>query len=751
MSSEEKLMRKKWFYRLLFSYVPIFFSLTSILILLTFLLLSELSRRETVNVNQQFTRHVVQLIDHSLREIDNAVIKDIEVDARLKAFFQDGPSQSYFNNYEISRKVSDMISSNSYIDSIYLYRHADQMVMSKNTFISLEKFGDRDFISQRLKLEAFYELSGKRQYSEFQQTESFPSPVVSVVRKYPLLVGGQGLIIVNISLSKVEQMVKELTSSNVNFVGITDYSGNVILGEKNGKPHGTVLSEITSDYTGWIYKGGVHDEQLFRFASVFSYIWVAAGLVVVIAGTVWMAFVTRRNYKPIEAIMNRINHYSAQKSGKLSKQAQDEFKFIEQALDNLIEQSNTYQKMHEEDSLFRRRHFFVELLEGNRPIEPTEWDSKLERLNLPVQFRSLGVAVLEIDKFAAVAEKYSHRDLFLLKFVVNSVVKEMTDSHPLTVWAEWTVQHQLTALYQLEEQVPEGERRLTALVENVREWVEANLDFTITVGLGPLVERIEDISKSNTGAKEALSYKPSLGLNRVITFHEIDRQEEGTYRNLQPIRMFARVLRTGEEPWRPIFTQMFQEVRANRLSREEHVQFLNSLIHHLYREMMEFPSDIQDIWKTDVLPRLNHIRDSFDLAEDLELQYGQILEAFELQIREIQESRSHYSLIRDVKAYMDKEYANADMSLNHLCDEFGLNGKYLSRLFKEAFGEKLVDYLVRVRIENSQRLLVESTLSIQEIANQVGYIHDISFIRAFKKVVATTPGEYRKHHGKSPS
>lgn len=745
------MMPKKWFYRLLFSYFPIFFSLTSILILLTFMLLSGLTRRETVNANQQFTLHAVQLIDHSLREIDNALIKDIESDAKLAAFFQSDPSLSYFNNYEISRKVSDMIALNGFIDSVYLYRYADQMVMSKNSFIALEKFGDREFVTQRLQMGTFYELSGKREYFEFQDSERFPSSVVSIVRKYPLLVGGQGLIVVNISLTKVEQMIRELTGTNVNFVGIRDYAGNVIMGEKDAKTQGTVLSEVTSDYTGWTYTGGVHDEHLFQYASVFSYIWVAAGLLVVLAGTAWMTFVTRRNYKPIEEIMNQIHRYSAQKSGKPSKQVQDEFKFIEQALDHFIEESHTYQKMHEEDSLFRRRHFFVELLEGNRPIEPTEWDSELERLNLPVQFRSLGIVVLEIDKYARLTEKYTHRDLFLLKFVVNSVMKEMTESQPLTVWAEWTSQHQLTALYQLEEQAADGELKLETLTGNAREWVEANLDFTMTAGIGPVVERIEDIPKSYAGAKEALSLKPSLGLNRVIAHHETERQEDGTYRHLQTIRLFARVLRTGEEPWRPILSQLFQEARAGRLSREEHVQFLHTLNHHLSREMMEFPADIQELWKSEALPRLNQIRDTFDVAEDLEAQYERVLGEFEVKVRELQESRSHYALVREVREYMDKEYANSDMSLNHLCDVFGLNGKYVSRLFKEAYGEKLVDYLVRVRIENSQRLLLETALSLQEIANGVGYIHDISFIRAFKKVVGTTPGEYRKQQGKSPS
>jgi AraC-like DNA-binding protein len=41
-------------------------------------------------------------------------------------------------------------------------------------------------------------------------------------------------------------------------------------------------------------------------------------------------------------------------------------------------------------------------------------------------------------------------------------------------------------------------------------------------------------------------------------------------------------------------------------------------------------------------------------------------------------------------------------------------------------------------------LLRETSTPVQDIAEMVGYMNALSFIRAFKKHTGTTPGNYRK-------
>ncbi|MNY35486.1 HTH-type transcriptional regulator YesS [compost metagenome] len=79
-------------------------------------------------------------------------------------------------------------------------------------------------------------------------------------------------------------------------------------------------------------------------------------------------------------------------------------------------------------------------------------------------------------------------------------------------------------------------------------------------------------------------------------------------------------------------------------------------------------------------------------------------------------------------------------------ETFDVNTKTLSRIFKEEIGEKFVDYLARIRTEHAKQLLEETTEPVQLISEKVGYLYPMSFIRVFKKIVGTTPGDYRKEY-----
>ena len=59
-------------------------------------------------------------------------------------------------------------------------------------------------------------------------------------------------------------------------------------------------------------------------------------------------------------------------------------------------------------------------------------------------------------------------------------------------------------------------------------------------------------------------------------------------------------------------------------------------------------------------------------------------------------------------------------------------------------GEKFSDFLLRVRLEESRRLLGATRKSIQEIAGMAGFPDAAYFSRAFKERYGKSPMEYRK-------
>ena len=111
--------------------------------------------------------------------------------------------------------------------------------------------------------------------------------------------------------------------------------------------------------------------------------------------------------------------------------------------------------------------------------------------------------------------------------------------------------------------------------------------------------------------------------------------------------------------------------------------------------------------------------------------------------------RQSSSLISQIKGYIDENYADCNMSLTSVSAEVGLNPTYLSSYFKEQTGINFQNYLARIRLEASLSLLVDSELSVNEAAVQVGYSNTAVYIRNFKKVYGVTPGQYRDSHKKT--
>ena len=92
---------------------------------------------------------------------------------------------------------------------------------------------------------------------------------------------------------------------------------------------------------------------------------------------------------------------------------------------------------------------------------------------------------------------------------------------------------------------------------------------------------------------------------------------------------------------------------------------------------------------------------------------------------------------------MNENYAEELLSVAYIADKFGLTPNYLSHIFKESTGEKFLDYIHKVRIENAKEILRTNTKdTVETIARQVGYNNISTFNRAFLKQEGLYPTKW---------
>ena len=106
-------------------------------------------------------------------------------------------------------------------------------------------------------------------------------------------------------------------------------------------------------------------------------------------------------------------------------------------------------------------------------------------------------------------------------------------------------------------------------------------------------------------------------------------------------------------------------------------------------------------------------------------------------------AKNNIEIAKRINAYVLKNY-NRTLPYEKLSEKFHIKITTMKNCYNSVFGETVNNTIIKKRLEVGANLLKESSLSITEIALQVGYTDHSKFSNAFKKKYKITPSEYRK-------
>lgn len=98
----------------------------------------------------------------------------------------------------------------------------------------------------------------------------------------------------------------------------------------------------------------------------------------------------------------------------------------------------------------------------------------------------------------------------------------------------------------------------------------------------------------------------------------------------------------------------------------------------------------------------------------------------------------------DVLHFIEENEFEPTFSLQTVADRYGMSVSNFSHYFKKAAGQNFKEYVDGRRVQKSKQLLTQTRLPLEQVAGQTGYTNTSSFIRAFKKNVGVTPGQFRE-------
>lgn len=107
--------------------------------------------------------------------------------------------------------------------------------------------------------------------------------------------------------------------------------------------------------------------------------------------------------------------------------------------------------------------------------------------------------------------------------------------------------------------------------------------------------------------------------------------------------------------------------------------------------------------------------------------------------------KPHADTVQDILNFIDL-HLGEHLTLTDLAARWGYNPTYFSHMFTKIAHMPFSRYLLHRRVSKACYLLSTSELSLEQIANELGFCNVYYFINRFKSVTQVTPAKYRREN-----
>lgn len=137
--------------------------------------------------------------------------------------------------------------------------------------------------------------------------------------------------------------------------------------------------------------------------------------------------------------------------------------------------------------------------------------------------------------------------------------------------------------------------------------------------------------------------------------------------------------------------------------------------------------------------------DTLNTVDDIISLHSEMLEFYTKEMAGLDKGKVYSKPVIQSIDYI-YNHLHENIGLSSLSDHTGLNGSYLSTLFKRETGKTVTDYILSKRMEAAENMLKFSDYSCSEIGAILAFSSQSHFTRVFKSHTGKTPAEYRREN-----
>ncbi len=412
-----------------------------------------------------------------------------------------------------------------------------------------------------------------------------------------------------------------------------------------------------------------------------------------------------------------------------------------QALESLL-----YQQQDKLEELFELR-----LLHGE--VDEEEWDEYLTGFKLR-SWKYYATAVVILNLRDEEMQSMVNEDVICLK-----ILQEMPDSLKSNAWMPPIYNASTIFAIFAEDDEDTLLDRIRKFYRGIQECARAVCDYNILMGVSATHTNYHHIRAAYRESINALTFKSSVSSSE--TEQDEDSRKEALQKEQEECHFY---LASSTVLGRAYNNQFEADIQAavKAVDKKLCYQVTDAFCHYLAQAQgheEELPVYLMRYVNTILITALDagvNLKQLY--PEGVKKMYRELLEVVEpdrerryikwkfidpvIKMRmEYLESHSK-SVLEEIERLIAEK--NGNLSLTECADALGVHPTYIWKILKMERGKSFSDYIEEYKLDTAKRLLLESDLTVAEIAEQLNYTNAQNFIRFFSKSTGVTPGKFRK-------
>ncbi len=435
---------------------------------------------------------------------------------------------------------------------------------------------------------------------------------------------------------------------------------------------------------------------------------------------------SKQHYKPVKSILNlfKINDNK------------NEYVNINNHIKTILSENNMVTTQLKKQNQSLRSWHLSRILKGSPFSEyTTETASKYDICFKDGVYGFIVFNIQKVDEFytdytsLSIEEKYNE-----LKFIISNIFEELFNT-PTSVGYVLDVDHLLGCVINIFNTEDSNYEFITNKLEYGLDFIKKHFALDITYVMSALHNSIQALPTAYSEASQLISYKSIMNISDSLMYCNVQPPTQvNNWFSFETKRELVNYIEIGDVANATILiNQIFETIQNNT---EIAFMYAKSIVYDVAATLLKL-----SVHSSYALQELLYVFSDSTSMLDYSIK-NHILNA----VNELCKNTSYTSQDNHTNKIIEYVYVNySDVGLNvaSISDHYGLTPSYISKIFKSTYGESLMDFINKYRLEKAKELIKTGKYTFAEISNMVGYNHIRTFNRIFKKYEKTTPSSYR--------